>query len=70
MRCHEVRELLDHSAVLLDFRRARRLILEVSQKGNLPIRGDPQEGHHRSLAGFLTAAAAHVESSRDETCPP
>ena len=31
-----------------------------------------QELHHRSLAGFLTAAAAHVESTRDtgrcETC--
>ena len=25
---------------------------------------------YRSLAGFLTAGAAHVESSRDETCPP
>ena len=37
------------------------------EAGNPPPQQRSQEVHHRSLAGFLTAAAAHVESSRDET---
>ena len=37
------------------------------EAGKPPPPQRSQELHHRSLAGFLTAAAAHVESSRDET---
>ena len=46
---------------------ARPRSLEHFLEAGKPLPQRRQEVHHRSLAGFLTAAAAHVESGRDET---
>ena len=46
---------------------ARPRSLEHFLEAGKPLPQRSQEVHHRSLAGFLTAAAAHVESGRDET---